>query len=200
MRLSILLTLATLGCGGVTSAAGDASPSDATGAEASTGDTTSPADTGPNACLAAGGTCGCAGSCGAGTRHGTFVQDNACPQPCPTCGGCSMWCCVPEAADAAFDTAGITCSDPSTFPAFGKSCGADVDCAFGLHQIDCCGSLRAVGFAKVHDASFAAAEEAWSGTCPACDCAAKPTVAEDGNTGTAFGARCTGGACSTYVK
>ena len=109
-----------------------------------------------------------------------------------------MWCCVPTVTDAGFDAAGIKCSDPSAFPSFSKTCSVDGDCAFGLHQVDCCGSLRAVGFERTQP--FADAEKAWASSCPMCDCLSKPTVADDGKTGTSFGVRCSSGTCSTFVK
>ncbi len=51
---------------------------------------------GPNTCVEAGGRCQCAGGCDRGFLRGSFAEDNACPQPCPTCGGCSQWCCKPD--------------------------------------------------------------------------------------------------------
>jgi len=191
MRTELLLLVLSVGCGATTeSSTVDASVTDAT--SDSTADVIR-VDSG-NACLAAGGSCGCASSCSPGTTHGSFAQDNACPQPCPTCGGCSMWCCVPTAVDAG----AMKCPDASTFPVFSKTCSVDADCAFGLHQIDCCGSLLAVGFERTQP--FEATEKAWASTCPACECAGKPTYADDGKTGASFGVRCASGACSTFVK
>jgi hypothetical protein len=95
---AIFFAMLLIGCGGSDETTTDASIVDA-GADTKT---TSDAPTG-NACLEAGGTCGCAGGCPMGSMHGTVAQDNACPQPCPGCGACSQWCCLPAPTSDAGD-------------------------------------------------------------------------------------------------
>src|SRR5205814_3668350 len=52
-----------------------------------------------------GGTCQCAGGpCPAGTH----ASRGTCPQPCPTCGGCSESCCEPGEVDAGTLPCGTT--------------------------------------------------------------------------------------------
>lgn len=94
----------------------------------------------------------------------------------------------------------LLCSDPSTFPKFIKGCGTTENCSFGLHQIDCCGSKVAIGFNHSERTRFDEIEKAWQSTCPACDCREKPTLAEDGKTGTTFGVACVEGQCRTFVR
>lgn len=98
------------------------------------------------------------------------------------------------------ETGGPKCGDSTTFPSFDKGCTTDVNCSFGLHQTDCCGSQVAVGFNHGFKASFDAAESTWRMTCPACDCAPAPTKVDDGKTGDAIGVKCSSGICQTYVK
>lgn len=101
--ITLAIALVAWGCGGSdeTSSgcpARECSTTDASIGDTSTADTRVDAPTG-NACQEAGGQCGCAGGCPTGSRHGNSVEDNACPQPCPTCGACSQWCCIPEPSD-----------------------------------------------------------------------------------------------------
>ena len=88
------LCLCLTACGTSTAEPADATV-DATLDATADAKTDAPAP-GPNTCLEAGGQCQCAGGCNPGFHHGTFKDDNACPQPCPGCGGCSQWCCVPD--------------------------------------------------------------------------------------------------------
>jgi hypothetical protein len=95
----------------------------------------------------------------------------------------------------------IKCGDMSTFPKFDKGCTADINCAYGLHQVDCCGSKIAIGFNHAYKDAFDKAELAWETACPAaCDCLAKPTLAEDGKTGAMFGVQCKSGVCTSVAK
>jgi hypothetical protein len=109
-----------------------------------------------------------------------------------------------DASDAAIDAAPApTCTDPTTFPTFGKGCTLDLHCSFGLHQLDCCGSLGAIGFNHAFADDFAATEDAYRKTCAVCDCLPKETRTESGITtadNSRIAVRCDVGLCKTYVK
>lgn len=98
----------------------------------------------------------------------------------------------------------VDCSGagPNDFPAFDKSCTADSECVAKLHQINCCGTLVAIGINASGSAAFDAAEATCQGQYPACGCAQMPTTAEDGKTladyGSDFPVVCKAGQCTTY--
>ncbi|MEO7093420.1 MAG: hypothetical protein ABI175_09225, partial [Polyangiales bacterium] len=81
----------------------------------------------------------------------------------------------PDASpDAPLDTlTAPTCTDPTTFPTFGKGCTLDTHCSFGLHQLDCCGSLGAIGINHAFAEDFTKTEDAYRKTCAICDCLPK---------------------------
>src|SRR5262245_31726713 len=54
--------------------------------------------------------------------------------------------------------------------ALDPNCTADSDCAFGVHQTDCCGSTVAVGFNRAERARFETAEPTCVATLPHCGC------------------------------
>lgn len=89
------------GNGGTAGAAGTA------GAGGVAGSTASGGATGASACARAGGVCEC--SCGNGTSA-VFSLMNSCPQPCPTCGGCGMQCCAPNADAGSFQCGSQRCA------------------------------------------------------------------------------------------
>ena len=109
-------------------------------------------------------------------------------------------------ADGAADGDGApapTCSDPASFPTFGKGCTIDANCSFGLHQLDCCGSLGAIGINHAFKGDFTATEDAYRKTCSVCDCLPMDTRTESGvstNDATKIAVRCDVGLCKTYVK
>jgi hypothetical protein len=73
------------------------------------------------------------------------------------------------------------CGGATPFPTtFDRTCTLPDNCVIGFHQVDCCGSLVAVGINHAQRDAFDAAEMTWDNTCPACGCAAQPTMAEDG--------------------
>ena len=74
------------------------------------------------------------------------------------------------------------CGGGQPFPTLDKGCTDSTNCSDGFHQIDCCGTLVAVGFNHAQRDTFNTAEQTWELTCPACGCAAQPTKAEDGKT------------------
>jgi hypothetical protein len=74
------------------------------------------------------------------------------------------------------------CGNGQPFPTFDKACTLTDNCSLGFHQVDCCGSLIAVGFNHSQRDTFDNAEQTWDSTCPACGCAAQPIKADDGKT------------------
>lgn len=69
-----------------------------------------------------------------------------------------------------------------SFPIYDKGCTTTDNCSFGLHQIDCCGTLSAVGFNHAFKDAFDLAEKPWRASCPGCGCPSGPTKAESGMT------------------
>ncbi len=98
----------------------------------------------------------------------------------------------------------VMCEDgPANFPAFPKACETADDCAIGLHALDCCGSLIAIGI-QIGDAqNFMEAEALCQSQYPLCDCVAKPTIAEDGASqteGLQVGVACNDMQCETFIE
>ncbi len=92
---------------------------------------------------------------------------------------------------------------PRSFPTFNKACTGAGDCAIVLHQTDCCGSLAALGINQGERARFDRDEALCRSMYPGCDCAARPTLAEDGNQAlspTDISVDCRVGACTTFVR
>lgn len=101
--------------------------------------------------------------------------------------------------------AGVMCSGTAspTFPTFPKTCGTTADCVIGLHMVNCCGSLAAIGLAASAKPAFDVAEAACESQYPGCGCAAMGIKAEDGQTAGApdqIGVECRTGACTTFKK
>jgi hypothetical protein len=120
------------------------------------------------------------------------------------CGADPAAMCPAGSVDGACDE--ISCqatAAASRFPMFDKTCGTVADCAMGIHQFDCCGSTRAIGFRTSEQARFIADEPICSGQYPRCGCPAQATVAEDGRTagaGASIAVRCQAGQCTTVVE
>lgn len=97
----------------------------------------------------------------------------------------------------------IVCGgDMPFFPEFDRSCAESADCALGFHQLDCCGSLAALGISAEAAKLFAEAEAECMLQYPQCDCATKPTVADDGNSSpdnNAIQVSCVDGQCRSFV-
>lgn len=154
----------------------------ALGAAACTGSTTSPPKDGSvDACVleCAAPPIGCHLEGGDGcTTCGTLV----CPDAAPAdAGGDDA-----DSGDAGALDAGaaIVCSGPgiSTFPTFDRACAGDGDCVVVEHQVNCCGTLRALGIRADQQAAFDAAEATCRGMYPGCGCAAMVTRADDDTT------------------
>jgi hypothetical protein len=84
------------------------------------------------------------------------------------------------------DSALGTCGDAGSFPTFDNGCTSTQNCSFGLHQVNCCGTLIAIGFNHAYRSAFDSAEATWRQACPAnCSCDPGPTQADDGSFGNA---------------
>lgn len=119
------------------------------------------------------------------------------------CGSGGRGAC--ETGDAGRCTGDVViCSGTSTtFPSFDKTCSAAGDCAFDLHQTNCCGATLAIGFNRAEAARFAADEETCVRQYPVCGCPATPPMTEDGLTaigGQSITVLCESGRCRTTVK
>jgi len=94
---------------------------------------------------------------------------------------------------------GVDCSGDVLW---NNGCTADADCVTKLHQIDCCGTMKAIGLNKSESAAFDALEAQCAATSPACGCASQVTTAEDGHSlpgwSSDFPVACKAGQCMTY--
>lgn len=68
------------------------------------------------------------------------------------------------------------------FPMFDKGCTSNDVCIIELHQIDCCGTLSAIGVNHAVKTMFDTAEQMWRASCPQCGCDPGQTKAESGMT------------------
>jgi hypothetical protein len=75
------------------------------------------------------------------------------------------------------DLGGDACGFVTTLD---TSCTVDGDCAYGIHQTDCCGNTHAVGFNVSESATFPTLEAACDATYPLCGCPAHPTTTDSG--------------------
>jgi hypothetical protein len=98
-------------------------------------------------------------------------------------------------------TSGVVCDGAThEFPTFDKSCADVADCVRKDHQVDCCGTLAAIGINVAEETAFDAAEAECLAQYPGCGCAPDETIAEDGNRSDfSIELECSGGTCSTYV-
>lgn len=96
----------------------------------------------------------------------------------------------------------LMCDDPTLFPGVSKACSVDADCAVGLHQTDCCGTLSAVGIDADTVDAFNQQEAACAALFPECDCAPGLTATEDGKTvpeGEQAGVACVDNLCQSQA-
>lgn len=118
------------------------------------------------------------------------------------CGSDGRAACQADAGSCTGDL--VMCSGAATtFPSFDKTCGAAGDCAFDVHQTNCCGATLAIGFHRAEVARFAADEKICVSQYPVCGCPATPTMTEDGlvvTGGQAITVLCQSGRCTTTVK
>lgn len=151
----------------------------------------------------------------------TTMMANNCDAGCPSCpDGCvGLETCVEgelvcECVRCGETTGGsetgettggeIQCGgeDPK-FPEFDRTCASPDDCAVVFHQIDCCGSTAALGISVDASKPFAEAEAVCVGQFPACECAAQPPIADDGESAedpAQIAVTCTDGQCQSFVQ
>jgi hypothetical protein len=105
-------------------------------------------------------------------------------------------------ASTGTDAGAIGCG-ASGFPAIDRSCSVADDCSVVEHQINCCGTLRALGIRASAKAAFDSAEATCRSSYPLCDCASHSTLADDGTSADGSGparAECVAGQCrSTFA-
>lgn len=87
---------------------------------------------------------------------------------------------VPSDVPSDVSDGAIACGTSGAFPTFARACSVDADCAVVEHEINCCGTLVALGIRADRRAAFDAAEAICRGQYPGCGCAASPTTADDG--------------------
>jgi hypothetical protein len=94
------------------------------------------------------------------------------------------------------------CAADTGFPSFNRACTNNDSCVFGLHQINCCGSMQAIGFNHDQRDAFDMAERAWAMTCPQCGCAATLPIDDSGKTcmTSMFVATCDNGMCTSHCQ
>ncbi|MBX3269016.1 MAG: hypothetical protein KF729_02075 [Sandaracinaceae bacterium] len=132
---------------------------------------------------------------GGGEDAGCMASCPAPPTGCRYVGGDPCACGALECDDVHCAAAG-----EEHFPAFARECERAADCALVEHQVDCCGSLAARGIRADEVPAFEVAEASCRAMYPACDCAARPTVADDETAGDgtrAARAECVSGACTS---
>jgi hypothetical protein len=152
---------------------------------------------------------GCRYDGGSCTSCGTLVCPDAGPDAgCPTPVDCAdpPEGCAYEGGDGCTTCGTIVCgriaceANGQLFPPLDRACTVDADCGVALHQVDCCGRLRAIGIQEEERAAFDAAEALCRAEYPDCDCAPGPTQADDGTTGETARALCVEGECtSTFL-
>ncbi len=123
--------------------------------------------------------------------------------------------CVPPPDEACVGSGPCGCGpyvcpgDKSSCEAFdqsNRSCQTADDCDVVVHQVNCCGTTRAMGINKAVAAYLGELEKLCRETYPACGCPTGPQEADDGTTANgangANGANvtCAAGVCATSFK
>lgn len=137
----------------------------------------------------------------------TFPDRDGC-NTCSCLAGGSVVCteraCAPDGGSGGDGGDLVMCTGATpSFPTFSKTCTGAADCVIGIHQINCCGSKKALGISQAEQARFDADEKICEAQYPGCGCAAAPTVAEDGKTediGKMIVVECQANQCTTLVK
>lgn len=97
--------------------------------------------------------------------------------------------------------AGHACG--SEFPSFDRRCSVATECVAVSHQINCCGTVRALGIRADAQSGFDVAEAACRDITPACGCPTEITRADDDTIDDGAPARveCVAGQCvSTFGR
>ena len=88
------------------------------------------------------------------------------------------------------------------FPSFDMTCEVDSDCVVGVHQVNCCGTRRALGLNGNELARFTEDEAICEGEYALCECPDLGIQADDGQRtyeAADIGVACSEGACTTFV-
>ena len=104
-----------------------------------------------------------------------------------------------ETTEPPLDTSDADVDPCSLVTGFEKACANHDTCIIGYHQVDCCGSLFALGMDQSERERFDQLEAACVVTYPGCGCPQGPTQAEDGQSGHTIAVRCLDGQCTTFV-
>lgn len=137
----------------------------------------------------------------------TFPSEDSCNScGCSAGGGvaCTKRACLSDGGTGTDGGDVVMCvgATPS-FPSFDKTCTGVADCFIGIHQTNCCGATKSIGINQAEKAPFTSDEKTCEGQYPGCDCAATPTVAEDGQFASAttmIVVECQASKCVTLVK
>jgi hypothetical protein len=81
-----------------------------------------------------------------------------------------------------------------------RQCTADSDCAIVDHVADCCGSIVENGVRVDQVNDLHNEETTTNAGCDVCQCMAKPTVDESGQSGGAYLAKCDTGLCTAHAQ
>jgi hypothetical protein len=137
----------------------------------------------------------------------TFPSDDGCNSCSCTAEGsvvCTKRACVADGGTGSDGGDLVMCTGATpSFPSFAKNCASVTDCFIALHQINCCGSMKALGLNQAEKERFATDEKLCESQYPGCGCAAAPTVAEDGqfeSAGKTIVVECQASQCTTLVK
>lgn len=93
---------------------------------------------------------------------------------------------------------------PASTKTYHRSCSTKASCAIGYHLADCCGRAVALGVEASEKPRFEANGRICGNSFVTCDCAAGPTLVEDGEASRSadnsdIDVACVAGACRTYV-
>ncbi len=190
MRTSTVLVglMLLMGCGGDSGSGADASAGDGGGADAAAADAGSSGDD-------AGATDGGGALADASVSADASSGDGGATDASTADGG---------AVDGGAVDGGGVCDFVG---GLSRGCSADANCIVAIHQVDCCGTLTAVGLNHSERDPFDTAEAACLATYPACGCAGSPTTTDSGEIATDTSSiqvgcisRGPAGVCMTYVS
>jgi hypothetical protein len=93
-------------------------------------------------------------------------------------------------------------ASPQVFPSFDRVCWDDFWCAVLLHQIDCCGNVKALGMLHPEFERLGPSEQVCKSQYPLCDCAGGTITTDTGQTatdGSQVKVQCRANVCTSYV-
>lgn len=89
------------------------------------------------------------------------------------------------------------------FDELDRSCQSADDCTLVQHQTDCCGGILVMGIASTAAPDFSAVEQYCAAQFPACGCAARGLLLEDGTLidfgSSAYAVECVAGRCRSHT-